>query len=439
LSCLAVVLGTAVACVTPSDPVPASVHSDPSSTPLMGWSSWSFLRQDPTQAKVEAQARALKASGLLAHGYTNVNLDDFYYLDPAQDVDEYGRWVVDPSRFPAGMAALSRYVHGLGEKFGMYLTPGVPVAAYRRNTLIQGTLVHVRDIVTDTTHYETNYNFGSGRMYFIDYDRDPAAAQAFLDSWADELAGWGVDYLKLDGVGTADADDVRHWSMALAQTGRPIRLELSNGSGLDRSTLWRQYANGWRIETDVECYCSTTSYPLTDWANVAARFADLPGWLRYAGPGGGNDLDSIEVGNGADDGLTVAERQTQLTLWAIAAAPLVLGVDLTHLDPTDLALLTNAEVIAVDQRGRSGRPVAVTGQQQVWAVADGDGSYTVALFNLANTAGTVTASWQSVGFTGSAAVRDLWGRTELGSVAGSFSATLGPHASRLLRVVPTNG
>jgi hypothetical protein len=119
-------------------------------------------------------------------------------------------------------------VHGLGEKFGMYLTPGIPVAAYNQNTPIQGTSFHARDIVSDTSSYETNYNFGSGSMYYIDYTKNPAAAQAYLNSWADQLASYGVDYLKIDGVGDWDVADIQHWSQALDQTGRPIHLELSN-------------------------------------------------------------------------------------------------------------------------------------------------------------------------------------------------------------------
>ncbi|HEY3611910.1 MAG TPA: alpha-galactosidase, partial [Pseudonocardiaceae bacterium] len=338
-----------------------------------------------------------------------------------------------------GMAAVASYVHSLGEKFGMYLTPGIPVAAYQQNTPIEGTSFHARDIVSNTTSFETNYNFGNGSMYFIDYNRNPVAAQAFLNSWANLLASWGVDYLKLDGVGDGDIADIQHWSRALTLSSRPIHFELSNSLDVHNGAVWRQYANGWRIEGDVECYCSSTSYPLTDWNNVAARFTDDPAWTRFAGAGGWNDLDSVEVGNGGNDGLTVDERQTQLTLWAMANAPLVLGVDLTHLDATDLGLLTNDEVLAVDQHGHPGHPVDQTSQQQVWVAANGDGSYTVALFNLGGSAATVTANWTDVGFAGSAAVRDLWSHTDVGTSSGSFSATLNAHASRLLRVTPAGG
>lgn len=408
-------------------------------SPQMGWSSWSFVRQHPTEATIEAQAKAMHDSGLVAHGYTYVNIDDFYYLNPGTTVDQFGHWVTDSTKFPDGMAAVGGYVHSLGEKFGMYLTPGIPVAAYQQNTPIQGTSFHARDIVSDTTHFETNYNFGNGSMYFIDYTRNPAAAQAFLNSWADLLASWGVDYLKLDGVGDGDIADIQHWSQALNQTGRPIHFELSNSLDVHNGSVWARYANGWRIDGDVECYCSSTSYPLTDWNNVAARFTDDPPWTRFAGAGGWNDLDSLEVGNGSNDGLTTDERQTQMTLWAIAAAPLVLGIDMTNLDSADETMLTNDEVLAVDQHGHPGHPVDRTSQQQVWVAPDGDGSYTVALFNLGGSAATVTANWTDVGFGGSAAVRDLWSHADLGTFAGSFAATLNPHASRLLRVTPATG
>ncbi|MEY9874314.1 alpha-galactosidase [Streptacidiphilus sp. MAP12-33] len=408
-------------------------------TPPMGWSSWSFIRKNPTESNIEAQALALKNSGLLSHGYQYVNVDDFWYLDPATTVDSYGRWATDPSHFPDGMGAVGTYVHNLGEKFGMYLTPGIPVAAYNQNTPIAGTSWHARDIVSNTSSYETNYNFGSGSMYYIDYAKNPAAAQAFLDSWADQLASYGVDYLKIDGVGDWDSADIQHWSQALNQAGRPIHLELSNNLDPANAATWRQYANGWRIEGDVECYCGSGSYPLTDWNNVASRFSDVPKWIPFAGPGGWNDLDSLELGNGSNDGLTVDERRTQLTLWAIEGAPLLLGTDLTNLDPTDLSLLTNDRVLAVDQAGVPARPVDQVAQQQVWSAANADGSYTVALFNLGSGTATATAHFADLGFSGAADVQDLWAGTDLGSSTGSFSASLAGHASMLLKITPTTG
>ena len=413
-------------------------------TPLMGWSSWSFLRAAPTEAKMKAQAQAMSTSGLVAAGYRYVNLDDFWYLNPANTVDTYGRWVTDTSKFPDGMGNLAAYIHGLGEKFGMYLTPGIPVGAYNQNTPIEGTSFHARDIVSDTSSHETNYNFGNV-MYYIDYAKNPAAAQAYLNSWANQLAGYGIDYLKVDGISPNDGDreavaDVQHWAQALNQTGRTIHLELSNSLTTADIASWQQYSNGWRIDGDIECYCGSngSSFPLTDWNNVKGRFTDVARWIGDGITGGWNDLDSIEVGNGSNDGLTLDERKTQLTLWAIENSNLTLGVDLTNPDSTDLGLITNPEVLAVDQAGHPARPVDATTTAQAWYAPNGDGSYTVALFNLADSAATVAVNWQDIGFTGSAAsVHDDWSHADLGSFATGYSAALPAHGSALLKVTPS--
>ncbi|MEY9930622.1 alpha-galactosidase [Catenulispora sp. GP43] len=435
----------ALFCVNSQQPKAYAQSNGAATTPLMGWSSWSFLRNAPTEAKMKAQAQAMSSSGLVAAGYKYVNLDDFWYLDPASTVDSYGRWVTDTGKFPDGMANLGSYIHSLGEKFGMYLTPGIPVAAYNQNTPIQGTSFHARDIVSNTSSTETNYNFGGGRMYYIDYAKNPTAAQAFLNSWADALAGYGIDYLKIDGVSPNDGDseavaDVQHWSQALNQSGRTIHLELSNSLTTADAASWQQYANGWRIDGDVECYCgSNSSFPLTDWNNVSARFNDVQPWIGTGTTGGWNDLDSVEVGNGSNDGLTYDERKTQLTLWAIENSNLTLGVDLTNLDSTDVGLLTNSEVLAVDQSGHPARAVDRTTQLQAWYAANGDGSYTVALFNLSGSAATVSVNWQDIGFTGSSAtVHDDWSHTDLGTFATGYGVSLPSHGATLLKVVPTS-
>jgi hypothetical protein len=294
--------------------IPAGAETNGvSASPAMGWSTWSFLRKSPTEAAVKAQALALHNSGLQNHGFVYINLDDFYYYNPSTTVDAFGRWAVSSSAFPDGMAAVAAYVHSLGLQFGIYVTAGIPVAAYNQNTPILGTTNHAQDIVSSTSAHEINYNYGNSCMYYIDYSKP--GAQAFINSWADLFASWGVDYLKIDGVGDWDISDVEAWSQALVQSGRPIHFELSNGLDVKNGSLWRQYANGWRITGDIECYCSSTSYPLTDWANVLTRFSEAPLWTQFGGPGGWNDLDSLEIGNGSNDGLTTIQKQATMTLW----------------------------------------------------------------------------------------------------------------------------
>jgi alpha-galactosidase len=336
-------------------------------TPQMGWSTWSFIRRSPTEAIMKAQALAMHQN-LQSYGFTYVNLDDFWYLDPSTTVDEYGRWQVDTSKFPDGMAALGAYIHSLGLKFGMYITPGIPVAAYNQNTKIEGSKYHARDIA-DTSQYETNYNYGSNVMYYINYDK--AGAQEYINSWANIFASWGVDYIKLDGVGIGDFQDVLAWSKALVRTGRPIHFALSNSLALPYASDWEEYSNSWRISGDIEAYQyesnfgTANPYPLTAWTNVLNHFQLASQWTHYGGPGGWNDLDSLEIGNGANDGtnagtssFTENERQSLMSYWAMAAAPLILGTDLTAgLNSYDYKLLGNTEVIAVDQAGVPGAPI----------------------------------------------------------------------------------
>ncbi len=401
-------------------------------TPFMGWSTWSFDGGYPTQSNIEAQANVV-SSKLKAYGYNYILLDDHYFLNPGTTVDQYGRWQINSAQFPNGIAAVASYVHSLGLKFGIYVTPGIPVAAVNQNTSIQNTSYHARD-AANTSKYQNNYGGFGNVMYYLNYS---TASQDFLNSWADLYASWGVDFLKIDAVGDWNQQDVQEWSIALQQSGRAMVFDLSNTLDRNNINFWRQYSNAWRIEGDVQCYsaCST----LVDWNTVSTRFNDAPAWASLAAPGGWNDLDSLNVADGAKDGLTNDERQTYMTLWSIEAAPLYAGDDLTTMDSYGLSLMTNSEVIAVDQAGKAAVPVSQSNSQQVWYTKNSDGSYTVALFNLGGSSANVTANWSSLGFSGSATVRDLWSHTDLGTFNSSFSATLNTHASRLLKVVPTSG
>ncbi|MGH3120315.1 MAG: glycoside hydrolase family 27 protein [Streptosporangiaceae bacterium] len=414
------------------------------SAPPMGWSSWSFLRSDPTAAKIEAQASALKSSGLSAHSYDYVNLDDFWYQCPGSqgpNVDSYGRWVTDPAKFPAsgstnGIQVVANYVHSLGLKFGLYVTPGISKQAVAQNTPIQGTSYTASQIAT--TASENNYNCGG--MVGINYSAP--GAKAFINSWADEFASWGVDYVKLDGVGSSDIPDVQAWSAALQQTGRPMALELSNSLAITGATTWSSLANGWRTTGDIECYCGSggSSYPLTDWGNVASRFDAAASWQPYGGPGGWNDYDSIEVGNGSNDGLTAPERQTQLSLWSLASAPLILGTDLTNLDSSDLALLDNSAVTAADQDGIPADRAIDSGNEQVFGKRQRSGTWDIGVFNTDTSAShSFSVSLPQLGLAGSVNVTNLWTGTSLGTVNGTFITTVAPGGVTLISAVPVSG
>ncbi|MEU1400777.1 alpha-galactosidase [Streptomyces sp. NPDC005728] len=430
-------IAAAIPLLTAARPAAASDNGQ-SVRPAMGWSSWSFVRRWPTEAKIKAQADALVSTGLKDHGFVHVNLDDFWQKCDSNGfvVDSYGRWAVDTDKFPGGIKALADHIHARGLKFGFYVTPGIAKNAVLKNTPIEGTSYHAKDIA-DTSKTEKNYNCKN--MYYIDYSKP--GAQEFVNSWARQFASWGVDYLKIDGVGSQDVPDVQAWDKALRATGRPITFALSNNLPIANASTWRQLANSWRTQGDVECYCgpgpSGSGYPLTDWKHVSTRFTSAATWQPYAGPGGWNDLDSLEIGNGDQAGLTADQRRSHFTLWAMAGAPLLLGTDLTHLDPVDRAMLTNDRLIGVDQDGVAAKRLVNSGVQQVWSKRENSGAYVVALFNTATSgSATVKVNWSQAGFTGSGDVTDLWSGSHTGVVTDSYSATLRPGETRLIRVKP---
>lgn len=411
--------------------------------PVLGWSSWSFLRKYPSTEKMKAQARALHESGLQKAGYEYINLDDFWYECPGSqgpDVGPYGRWVTASSTFPGrgdvnGIQVLADYVHSLGLKFGIYVTPGISKQAVSKNTPIQGT-AYTADEIAEPSVKENNYNCGG--MVGIDFSK--LGAQQFINSWADMFAKWGVDYVKLDGITNRNVPDIEAWSKAIRQSGRPMVLDITEGSYTQAiAPTLMKYANQWEFAPDIEAYSKEkhgSSYPLTDWAHVAKRFDLVAEWQPYAHPGGFNDYDSIEVGNGKGNGLTPAERRTQLSLWSLGAAPLILGVDLTHLDPMDLKDLTNAGVLAVDQDAIAAKRVLNAGGRQVFAKTEPNGDVIVGLFNTGSETQRVSIGAAAVGLRGNKrgyVAKNLWtGRSK--KVGEKIRAKVPSHGVVLYRI-----
>jgi hypothetical protein len=413
-------------------------------TPALGWSSWSFVRHSPTAATIDAQADAMRDSGLAKVGFQYVNVDDFWYGCPGSqgpDVDSYGRWAIDTSKFPAvgtesGIQAVADHVHADGLKFGLYVTPGISAQAVAQNTPIEGTPYHADDIAEPTVA-EKNYNCKG--MVGIDYTKP--GAQAFIDSWARQFASWGVDYVKIDGVGSPDIPDVQAWSNALRGTGRPIHLELSNSLNIADAATWARYSNGWRTGGDVECYCGPNgaSYPLTNWSHISSRFNQVANWQPYGGPGAFNDYDSLEIGNGANDGLTLDERKTQMSLWSLAASPLILGTDLTHLDPTDLALLKNTAVLRVDQDAIDASRLTSTATSQVFTKTEKNGDVIVGLFNTSGSPEAVSTTTAALGLPAGKTYQltDLWTHRAT-ETAGTISPNVPSHGVALYRITPAH-
>jgi alpha-galactosidase len=422
--------------------------------PYMGWSSWSFFRSRPTEERIKAQAEAMIAARLPELGYRYINIDAGW----TDGYDEHGIPKPNLTAFPGGMAALADYLHSRGLRFGLYFGPGVRSNLYDANPVIAGTSIHIQDI-TDKSVPGSTLN-GS---YKIDVSNP--AARIYIQSVVDQFARWKIDFLKFDFVGPGggnrpadNREELRLWHEAIVRagkrTGRPIWFELSNYLSIDQARLWRENSNGWRIEDDIECYaCGHSTDPaiqgnLTEWSKVADRFSDVREWAAHAGPGGWNDLDSLELGNGARDGITPTERQSMFILWAISCAPLFLGTDLTQMDPGDLKLLSNRDLIAIDQRGIPATPLDIQSLRsrvrQAWITLYPDGSAILALFNLGPDPGPIRFDWREVDAlrnTHFAAhpptLTDLITHAQVPAAGPGIDLTLESHAARVFRLTPS--
>ena len=403
--------------------------------PYLGWSTYSqqTIVPSPTvmnEQNIIAQSDAMRSSGLTSHGFQYINLDAAWNGDN----DQYGRTLWSPTEFPTFLEMI-KHIHANGQKVGIYMNPGISTSVVAANLPILGTQYHAQDIIVNPATIANA--FGGGDK--IDYTKP--GAQEYINSVIDLYASWGIDFIKLDAVTPGSYNDnlninnipdVQAMSKAIAQSGRPIWFTLSWALDEDYISDWQQNSNARRIEGDVECEGDCPN--LTEWQRVLLRFYDLIGWENVSGPTlGWNDLDSLEVGNGATDGITDTEQQTAMTLWAMANAPLSLGGDLTKLTSYGEKLLSNDEVLAVDQSGHPAKQVT-GGYTPVWVSDLGNGSYYVAIFNLNAFPTRVTVNWSDLGFAGALERRDLWNHIELGPGYGYFSDVLPGHGTRLFKV-----
>ncbi len=352
-------------------------------TPPMGWSSWNNFECSINEALIHSIADAMATNGMKAAGYQFINLDDCWQLGR----DPNGVIMADPTKFPGGMKALADYAHSKGLKLGLYTDRG----------------------------FQTCSGGGSG-SYGYEY----------LDALT--YASWGVDYIKDDTCNPlSDArTDYFNMSQALMKSGRPIVF----------SICYYPFSS-W--DPDLGNLARTTGDIYNSFASVLTQLIyDAPPAFA-AGPGHWNDPDIMEVGRG---GMTTIEDRSHFTLWCILAAPLLAGNDLTTMSTTTLSILTNAEVIAVDQdpAGEQGIQVAGSSGIQVWCKPLGTdfAHKAVALFNTNAFATNITVNWTALGLqSGSASVRDLWAHADLGSFLNSFTTNVPSHGVVLLKVAGT--
>ena len=388
-------------------------------TPPLGWNSWNCWGATVDDAKVRAAAGTLVRSGLAAHGFSYVNIDDGWQGEREGPLGA----LQANEQFP-DMRALGEHVHALGLRLGIYSTPWVrSYAGYAGgSTGALARLAVPRDGAEE--HYrERGWYLGERPQHGVD------AAQ-----WA----AWGVDYLKYD-WGPWELPDVEAMAQALEECPRDVVYSLSNSAPFEQAAEWARLA-----------HCYRTTGDITDsWESVSAIGFAQDRWLAHSGPGGWADPDMLVVGmlgwGRAGDGgvranrLTADEQTTHITLWALLPAPLLIGCDLTQLDDLTLRLLCNDEVLAVNQDplGQPARSLrtaegsAAPGDAAYARALDG-GSVAVGLFNRAGEERTVAAAWRELGIDGSHAVRDLWARRDLGATEGELALRVPAHGARLV-------
>lgn len=380
-------------------------------TPPMGWSTWYNARTAISDAMVRAQADAMVKSGLSQHGYAYVNIDDGWNIRPGSTDPAVGGPARDENgnlrtnrNFP-DLKALTDYVHSKGLKIGIYIGPGPLTCA----------------------GFEGSYQHE---------EQD-----------ARQFAAWGFDFLKYD---LCSYRKLIKDSKSVEEHKKPYQLMFDALRKLDRDFVYNlcQYglANVWEWGREVGGnFWRTAGDVGGGWANVTRFGFGQAGMEKWAGPGGWNDPDNINIGHIITRGgqlaptpLTPNEQYTWMSLWSLMAAPLFFGGDMTKLDDFTLNVLTNDEVIAVDQDtlGKQAAPVAKTGDLEVWAKDLEDGSKAVGLFNRGEQESDITARWSDLSIRGPQVVRDLWRQKDIGRFENEFTAKVGRHGVMLVKISP---
>ncbi len=392
-------------------------------TPPMGWSTWDFLQSEVSDRDVRAQADAMVSTGLIDHGYAYLNIDDGWSMKRADVAmsasprDADGN-ILPNERFP-NMNGLTAYLHSRGMKAGLYTSPS-PLTCGK----FEGSYGHEQQD-------------------------------------ADQFASWGFDLLKYDWCGYPAKDK------SLAELQKPYRLMGSILAAEPRDILFSlcQYGRGdvwtWGREVGGQLWRTTGDLAwgkkgiYSSWDNIVADF-DQADHGKSVGPGGWNDFDDLLLGRIAyipynqhppnvridrlmPPPLTPDEQYLQMSLWSLLSAPLLIGGDLTTIDRFSLSILSNDEVIAIDQDplGRAATQVSQQDKLSVWVKELEDGSRAVGLFNLNDSELTVGAKWSELGLTGKHQVRDLWRQKDLGDSDGEFHALVAPHGVVLVRIAST--
>ncbi len=416
--------------------------------PPMGWNSWDCYAATVNETQLMANAAYMRTH-LAAYGWAYV-VCDIQWSDPlagteaqeyrpfaALTMDEYGRLLPAENRFPssaggAGFAPVAARIHDMGLKFGIHIMRGIPRQAVHARTPVKGTAFTAEMIASPFSICKWN-----GDMYGVDADKP--GAQAWYDSLFELYAAWGVDFVKVDDICNTNLYKENPYSAkreielirrAIDRCGRPMVLSLSPGPAvIEEAWHLAENANMWRMTDDF-----WDSWPL-----LVNMFTRCEVWQRHVGPGCWPDCDMLPLGrigmghrHPRGTAFTRPEQVTMMTLWCIFRSPLMMGGEMNENDDWTLALLTNEEVLRVNQEGNGAWQVARDAGHAVWASHGSGGELHVALFNLADTPAFLTIPLAELDLPADVHVRDLWKRMDLENGAATVPLAVEPHGARLL-------
>jgi alpha-galactosidase len=387
-------------------------------TPPMGWNSWNCWAQNVSDKNVRSSAKAMVESGLINHGWTYINIDDTWQGSRGGQFN-----ALQPNdKFP-DMKGLCDYVHSLGLKIGVYSTPWITsYAGYPGGSSDDpnGSWQRLGD-------YESNKRLGK---------------YAFDTNDAMQYGQWGIDYLKFDWH-THQETQIAAMANALKASGRDIIYSLSAGMSFDKAALCAKLANCWRTTSDIRDGWTKKQVSETWAVGVTEIWQEHLKWAPFSGPGHWADADMLVVGKVGwgtphPTKLTPDEQYTHISLWCLWSSPLLIGCPLDQLDDFTRNLLTNDEVLALNQDplGKMATQISMVGNARVLVKDLEDGSKAVGLFNTGNEPNAVKVTWEQLGINGEQTVRDLWRQKQIGIYKDGFEAMVRSHGVVLIKIAP---
>jgi hypothetical protein len=425
-------------------------------TPPMGWNSYNSFGSAVHENEVKANAQYM-AKNLKQHGWQYVVVDFLWSYDnppgshignpyqkrlwdgsyiPWLTMDKWGRLLPQPTKFPSafggkGFKPLADYVHQLGLKFGIHVMRGIPRQAVWAKSPVFGTRGITADMIADTNSKCDWMN----HMYGLDMSKP--GAQTYLNSLLDLYASWGVDFIKVDDIARPyHKEEIEGYHKAIEHCKRPIVLSISPGeTPIAEAEHVKQNANMWRMADDF----------WDNWKEVLHMFDYAKTWEGQGGPGHWPDCDMLQIGKLSKRGPVGEERYSRftddeayshITFWCIYKSPLMIGCNLPENREIERKLLTNDEVLAVNQTGQSPKQLYKSDKCMAWysKIPNSKDIY-VAVFNISDNQQTANIDFASLGLKGNVLVRDLWQHQNVGTFNGTYSKSLNKHASAIYRLM----